>query len=72
MLGRTRAAVLQALSGRVGTTGDIARRLGISMASASEHASLLRAAGLVVSERSGNTVRHRLTSLGFDLLHRPT
>ncbi|CAM4103139.1 hypothetical protein [Nocardiopsis rhodophaea] len=38
------------------------------MASASEHASLPCAAGLVVSERHGNTVRHSATPLGMELL----
>ncbi|WP_326640081.1 hypothetical protein OG884_35255 [Streptosporangium sp. NBC_01755] len=39
------------------------------MASASEHASLPRAAGLVAGERCGNTVRHRLTPLGLEFLY---
>lgn len=69
LLGRTRATVLRTLSDSVRTTGEIARTLDISTASASEHTSLLRAAGLVASERYGNTVQHRLTSLGMDLLN---
>lgn len=69
LFGRTRASVLRILSGSIRTTGEIARALDISMASASEHASLLRAAGLVASERHGNTVRHHLTPLGSNLLH---
>ena len=68
LFGGTRAAVLRALSDRVHTTGGIARSLGISIASASEHASLLRAAGLVASERCGNTVQHWLTPLGLEFL----
>ncbi|MFC3996326.1 ArsR/SmtB family transcription factor [Nocardiopsis sediminis] len=68
LLGRTRAGVLRAL-GNDHTTGELARVLDISIPSASEHASLLRAAGLVASEREGNTVRHRLTELGLHLLH---
>ncbi|WP_394296739.1 ArsR/SmtB family transcription factor [Nocardiopsis gilva] len=68
LLGRTRASVLRTLS-TDHTTGELARRLDISMASASEHASLLRAAGLVASERQGNTVRHSLTPLGMELLY---
>ncbi|GHH70605.1 transcriptional regulator [Streptosporangium violaceochromogenes] len=70
LLGRTRAMVLRTLDNRARTTGEIARALGISAASASEHASLLRAAGLVSSERRGNTVRHRLSPLGLAFLHR--
>jgi DNA-binding transcriptional ArsR family regulator len=69
LFGRTRALVLRTLSDRVRTTGEIARTLDISMASASEHASLLRAAGLVASERYGNTVRHGLTPLGLEFLY---
>lgn len=69
LFGRTRASVLRTLSDKVCTTGELARTLGISMASASEHASLLRAAGLVASERYGNTVRHRLTPLGLEFLY---
>lgn len=68
LFGSTRASVLRTLSDRIHTTGGIARALNISTASASEHTSLLRAAGLVASERAGNTVRHHLTPLGHTLL----
>ncbi|WP_433424249.1 ArsR/SmtB family transcription factor [Microtetraspora malaysiensis] len=71
LFGRTRAMVLRTLEGRVHTTGEIARILDISPASASEHASLLRDAGLVSSERRGNRVCHRLTPLGLEFLHGP-
>ncbi|MFF4778660.1 ArsR/SmtB family transcription factor [Microtetraspora fusca] len=71
LFGRTRAMVLRTLEGRVRTTGEIARVLDISPASASEHASLLRDAGLVSSERRGNRVCHRLTPLGLEFLHGP-
>lgn len=67
LLGRTRAAVLEAV-GNGSSTGEIARRLGVSLAAASQHASVLRNAGLVVSRRDGNTVLHTLTPLGFDML----
>jgi DNA-binding transcriptional ArsR family regulator len=70
LFGGTRASVLRTLSDRVHTTGGIARTLGISISSASEHASLLRAAGLVASERCGNTVQHWLTPLGLEFLGR--
>lgn len=67
LLGRTRAAVLRAL--RTGaTTSEIAQRLEISPASASEHATVLRNAGLVASGRERNTVIHALTPLGQSLL----
>lgn len=66
LLGRTRAAVLQAADGA--GTGDLARRLGVSAASASQHATVLRQAGLITSRRLGQTVRHTLTPLGQALL----
>lgn len=63
VLGTTRARVLRALAEEHTTTG-LARRLGISTASASTHAAVLREAGLVTSRRQGRSVRHALTSLG--------
>lgn len=69
VLGRTRAAVLASIADGC-TTGQIAARLDISAASASEHASAMRAAGLVRSTRDRNRVRHDLTPLGTDLLTR--
>ncbi|PZF99442.1 ArsR/SmtB family transcription factor [Micromonospora deserti] len=50
LLGRTRAAVL-AVSDDGCTTGEVARRLHISPAAASQHATVLRNAGLLVSHR---------------------
>jgi DNA-binding transcriptional ArsR family regulator len=67
ILGSTRAAVLRLLADEH-TTGDVARTLGISAASASEHTSALRAAGLVDSRRDGKAVVHHATGLGVDLL----
>lgn len=63
LIGRTRASVLDAAA-QGGTTGEVARRLGISAASASQHMSVLREAGLVLSVREGNRVRHLPTALG--------
>ncbi len=63
VLGTTRARVLRALADEH-TTSGLARVLGISMASASTHAGILRDAGLVTSRRQGQSVRHTLTSLG--------
>jgi Mn-dependent DtxR family transcriptional regulator len=40
------------------TTSQLARHLGISPASASEHTTILRSAGLVASVRHRNTVHH--------------
>ncbi|MBE1491900.1 transcriptional regulator [Plantactinospora soyae] len=69
LLGGTRAAVLRRL-GEPGrhTTTTLGRHSGISSSSASEHATALRAAGLVSSDRAGGAIVHRLTPLGVHLL----
>lgn len=67
LLGRTRAAVLRTLDDNA-TTTELARRLDISPSSASQHASALRAAGLVTSRRDRNRVVHTTTELGTRLL----
>jgi DNA-binding transcriptional ArsR family regulator len=67
LLGRTRAAVLEATDAGC-TTGEVARRLRISPAAASQHATVLRNAGLLVSHRDRNTVLHTLTPLGRAIL----
>ena len=69
LIGRTRARVLAEI-GAVGgrTTTEIARRLRISPASASEHTYTLRTAGLISTERDGVCVTHRITRLGRALL----
>jgi DNA-binding transcriptional ArsR family regulator len=69
LMGRTRAAALHFIaSGESRTSGEIARNLSISPSSASEHAGLLRDAGLIISMRVRNTVRHMVTPLGRALL----
>lgn len=67
LLGRTRAAVLRALRDP-STTSELAARLTIGIATASEHTKTLREADLVVSTRSGCAVRHALTPLGRTLI----
>ncbi|TDC38093.1 ArsR family transcriptional regulator [Micromonospora sp. 15K316] len=67
LLGRTRAAVLEASHDGC-TTGEVARRLNISPAAASQHTAVLRNAGLLVSRRDRNTVLHTLTPLGRAVL----
>ncbi|MGP3979889.1 helix-turn-helix domain-containing protein [Streptomyces sp. KR80] len=67
LVGHTRSAVLQTI-GNGCTTSELARRVGVSAASASQHASVLREAGLVVTLRHGNAVLHTLTPLGAALL----
>ncbi|WP_175411129.1 helix-turn-helix transcriptional regulator [Streptomyces sp. TRM64462] len=68
LVGHTRSAVLRAI-GHGGTTSELARRAGVSLASASQHAGVLRDAGLVVTLRQGSSVLHTLTPLGAALLH---
>ncbi|MGA3537965.1 ArsR/SmtB family transcription factor [Micromonosporaceae bacterium DT194] len=72
LVGRTRALVLEALvTGRGGegqTTSEVARRLQISAAAASQHTTVLRNAGLLVSRRERNMVVHTLTPLGLAIL----
>jgi DNA-binding transcriptional ArsR family regulator len=67
LIGRTRARVLVCV-GTAATTGEIARRLGISASSASEHVAALRAVDLAHSRRDGTCVVHSLTPLGAALL----
>jgi DNA-binding transcriptional ArsR family regulator len=67
LLGPTRAAVLRALAEPRGTAG-LAGTVGISAASASEHAKVLRDAYLVETRREGRAVRHSLTPLGNAML----
>ncbi|MEU4013488.1 MarR family transcriptional regulator [Streptomyces pseudogriseolus] len=69
LLGRTRAAALEEIAASDGITGgELARRLGISAASASEHAATMRDANLIISQRVTNTVWHTLSPLGQALL----
>jgi DNA-binding transcriptional ArsR family regulator len=71
LMGPTRAAVLDALGTRKTiTTTELARLVGISTASASEHAKVLRDAGLLISHRDRNRMLHHLSGLGLALLER--
>ncbi|WP_433300341.1 winged helix-turn-helix domain-containing protein [Actinoplanes sp. CA-030573] len=67
LLGSTRAAALRAATDGC-TTSELARRLNISPGGASQHATVLRQAGLITSHRHRNTVRHTITHLGATLL----
>ncbi|HEY2064196.1 MAG TPA: winged helix-turn-helix domain-containing protein [Amycolatopsis sp.] len=67
LLGPARARVLEATRSGASTT-ELSRYAGISLASASYHASILRAAGLVETRRRGKAVHHLLTRLGASLL----
>jgi DNA-binding transcriptional ArsR family regulator len=67
LLGRTRANALEAIAATCSTT-ELARLLGVSPATASHHAGVLREARLIVTSRDGNAVLHRLTEIGVALL----
>ncbi|WP_157878912.1 ArsR family transcriptional regulator [Streptomyces sp. CT34] len=67
LLGCTRASILALLT-RQRTTTDVARELGISKSSVSEHTKALRQARLVVSQREGQAVWHTCTPLGLSLI----
>ncbi|MFE5910105.1 winged helix-turn-helix domain-containing protein [Streptomyces wedmorensis] len=67
LLGRTRAQVL-ALLRSPATTTALAERASVSLAAASQHAGVLRGAGLVDTVRTGTAVLHSLTPLGHSLL----
>lgn len=70
LLGRTRAAVLETVASPC-TTSELARRAGISLASASQHATVLREAGLLTTTRHRNAVLHTTAALGAALLDHP-
>ncbi|MEW1779279.1 helix-turn-helix domain-containing protein [Streptomyces sp. NPDC086777] len=67
LLGRTRATVLRAVAGGA-TTGELARVAGVSASSISQHTSVLREAGLIISQRQAASVLHTLTPLGASVL----
>ncbi|WP_103510890.1 helix-turn-helix transcriptional regulator [Streptomyces sp. SM13] len=67
LLGRTRAAALQVMAEGC-TTTELARRLGVSAPAASQHATVLRNAGLITTSRRGGSVLHSVTPLGRTLL----
>jgi len=67
LIGPTRARVLEVLD-TSRTTTQLARVLDLTPATASRHATVLREAGLVSSERQGNRVLHTRTRLGDALL----
>jgi DNA-binding transcriptional ArsR family regulator len=67
LLGKTRAAALAAVA--LGcTTTELAQRCEVSLAAASQHATVLRNAGLITTSRQGSAVLHVLTPLGAGLL----
>lgn len=71
LLGRTRAVVLQAIAAKpyLNTT-EIAKHAGTSVAGASQHIGVLRAAGLVITQRRERSAVHMLSTRGVTLLDR--
>ncbi len=51
------------------STTELARRLSISAAAASQHATVLRKANLITTSRDGKAVLHTVTSMGAALLN---
>ncbi|WP_306330304.1 ArsR/SmtB family transcription factor, partial [Streptomyces venezuelae] len=67
LVGQTRAAALRVLRAAC-TTSELADRLGISRAGASQHAAVLRRTGLITSRRVRNSMLHSVSPLGLALL----
>jgi DNA-binding transcriptional ArsR family regulator len=67
LVGRTRAAILSRIADGC-TTTELAQHTGVSLSAASQHASVLRDAGLITTRRNGSAVLHVLTPLGRELL----
>ncbi|MER7186477.1 winged helix-turn-helix domain-containing protein [Streptomyces hyaluromycini] len=71
LLGATRAAVLTAIAENPGcSTTELAAFAGLAPSSASEHATVLREAGLISTIRHRNSVLHSPNQLGLSLLNR--
>jgi DNA-binding transcriptional ArsR family regulator len=68
LIGRGRAAVLDALS-RPSTTAGLAATLGLAPSTVSEHLAALTAAGVVNRRRAGRRVLYSLEPAGTALLH---
>jgi len=68
LMGRARAAMLRLLVSAGATTTELALRTGLSLATISEHAGVLRDAGLITTRSIGRTRLHSLTPLGAALL----
>jgi DNA-binding transcriptional ArsR family regulator len=70
LVGRARATMLCLLSVTGATTTELARRTNLSLAAVSQHAGVLRQAGLITTRPVGRTRFHSLTPLGTTLLGR--
>lgn len=72
LLGQTRATVLATVAEHPAcSTKELAALTDIAPASASEHATVLREAGLICTVRHRNSVLHSPTELGIALLNGP-
>lgn len=58
----TRRRILELLSDRERTAGEIADVFPIAFSSVSRHLSILRAAGLVATRRNGQNIHYRLNT----------
>jgi DNA-binding transcriptional ArsR family regulator len=67
LLGRNRAAILQAVTTPHSTT-DLARELGQTPPAVNVHLAILRRSGLVTSRRAGRRVLYRTTPLAHSIL----
>lgn len=61
----TRRKILERLAEGDRTAGEIAERFPIAFASVSHHLGILKAAGLVATEREGQFIRYRLNTTVF-------
>ena len=61
----TRRRILELLTETDRTAGEIAEQFPIAFASVSHHLGVLKAAGLVVTEREGQFIRYRLNTTVF-------
>ena len=68
LLGQTRARVLVTVATTRCNTSELAAATGVSLATASQHASVLRAGGLITSTRSGKSQIHEITPLGLGVI----
>lgn len=68
LIGNTRLSVLTVIADGGCTTTQLARRAGVSIASASQHAAVLRDAGLITTTRRGGCVIHATTPVAHALV----
>ncbi len=57
-----RLQILSLLAGGEMSVGEIAERLGVSMANASQHLALMREKGVLLTRKQGQTVYYRVST----------